>query len=658
MKREYIFALVLALLFFSCGGNPKKTKGKIFWTWEEDQTCADEGNIWGGFRDSSNGLIAQKPISALALWRKTPPGSLSFYYKSQSRFPVKISINGRVMANLPYSPHFRKYSLSSPLLRRGINIIGFLRRNRKEFVVKKLCFDRGKGKNFVLERGEGVEIPWNGGQVKLTLKGKGNLEVVAYTAPEFKQIFKQKSSRLLGIFPLKIKFSSQEPFLLKIKTLDGSFRITSFELEGKKQTPSSPPRMVFRKPYPDIFIFLIDACQASHLSLYGYRRKTSPNIDKLAEDSLVFDNAYTTASFTRATVASIFSGLFPEHHKVRVLRAALDNRLLLLPEFLKQKGYRTAIFTASANVSPSFGFSQGIDDFFGYYAKWESGRERKMPGDFLKWLSRNSPPRFAYLHFMEPHFPIIPPPPFRNMFKKRPRKNPVILRLRKMKEFTPEDVQDVVDDYDSTIAYIDSVLGKIWERMRKLGIYDESMIVFLSDHGEALYEHGAFGHGPIVYEEMTHIPLVVKFPSYMNLKGRVEALVQVTDIFPTLASLFGVKLPLDGSSLLEAYSQGKQGDEFTVTRNFLNPGTYGIRWRNFYYIINMENFKEELYNLKENPRLNIDEKNKALSLYLRGKFLQWLLKYQNLSLVERKINLRKKLSPKELENLRSLGYIK
>ena len=658
MKKLYLFPLFLALFFSSCGGGKKKYISNLYWTWEEDQACATKENIWGGFRKGSDGFVAQKPISAIALWRKTPPYSLSFYYKSQSHFPVKISINGRVVANLPFSSGFRKYSISSPLLRRGINIIGFLRRNRREFVVKNLCFHEGGGKNFTLERNEGVTIPSDAGEVKLALKGKGNLEITFFRGSGFREVIREKKSRPLGIFPVKIKFSSPQPFLVKIKTLRGSFRIGEFDFKGKKKPSPPAPEVLFKKPYPDIFIFLIDACQASHLSLYGYKRKTSPNIEKLAKDSLVFDNAYTTAGFTRATVASIFSGLFPEHHKVRVLRASLDRRLLLLPEFLKGRGYRTAIFTASANVSSTFGFSQGIDEFFGYYGKWASGMERKMPGDFLHWVSRNSAPRFAYLHFMEPHFPIIPPPPFRNMFKKRPRKNPVILRLRKMKSFTPEDVQDVVDDYDSTIAYIDSVLGRIWDRLRKMGVYENSMIVFLSDHGEALYEHGAFGHGPIVYEEMTHIPLVVKFPSYMNLKGRVKALVQVTDIFPTIASLFGVKLPLDGKSLLKAYAQREQGDEFTVSRNFLNPGTYGIRWRNFYYIINMGNFQEELYDLKENPGLNIDEKNRPLFLYLRGKFLKWLLKYQNLSMVEKKINLKKKLSKRELENLRSLGYIK
>ncbi len=656
-KFVLIFLASVSLLMVGCGGSSELPPSHLTWTWEEDQACITGENIWGGFVKTREGFLAEKPISSFALWRKTPPQEITLVYKNKSKFPVRLTVNGAAVAKLPFTTGFKKITLHTPLLQRGINIIGFLRRNRKELLIKKLCLSEKAGENFVLEKGESVFIPSEGGTLSFKLSGKGRAEVNFYSGEGFSKSRIQRFSIPLELFPKSFTFSAKRPFAVRVKVEKGKMRIIDFSLKEKEENPPKAPALLFKKPYPDIYIFLIDACQASHLSLYGYHRKTSPNIDKLGKESLVFENAYTTASFTRATVASIFSGLFPEHHKVRVLRAALDSRLLLLPEFLKTKEYSTSIFTASANVSATFGFSQGVDEFFGYYGKWNNRTSQRMAKDFLKWIAHRKAPRFSYVHFMEPHFPIIPPPPFKNMFKKNPGKNPVMKYMRLKKNFTPEEVQDVIDDYDSTIAYIDSILGKIWNEMKRMGVFENSMIVFLSDHGEGLYEHRAFGHGPIVYEELSHIPLVVKFPAYMKLKGRIKALVQPTDIFPTVSSLFGINLPLDGKSLLKALHQNAQGNEITVTRNFLNPGAYGIRWRKYYYIINMNGFKEELFKVKGHPPRSYSYTNPVLSLYLRSRFLKWLRKYQNLSLVEKKISF-KKLSKKELENLRSLGYIK
>ncbi len=660
--KKTILLLILALAMAGCGSGGKLPPSHLTWTWDEDQSCITGENIWAGFSETKEGFQAEKPISSFALWRKTPPGKITLVYVNKSRFPVKLAINGAVVASLPFSSKYRRFVLSTPLLQKGINIIGFLRRNRKKLVVKELCLSQGKGENFVLEKGEGLIIPVDGGGIKFSLRGRGKARVSVHYGQGFSKLRETGINNPLRILPSRVSFSSHEPYLVEIRVSSGGLRPGDFKFSSGKENKNPPgTNLRFRKPYPNIFIFLIDACQASHLSLYGYPRKTSPNIDKLGEESLVFENAYTNAAFTRATVASIFSGLFPEHHKVRVLRAALDSRLLLLPEFLKTKGYTTSIFTASANVSATFGFSQGIDQFFGYYGRWNNRTSQRMARDFLRWIARKKGPKFSYIHFMEPHFPIIPPHPFKNMFKKNPPKIPVMKRMRQKikstEKFSPQEVQDIIDDYDSTIAYIDSILGRIWEGMRKMGVFENSMIIFLSDHGEALYEHGAFGHGPIVYEEMTHIPLVVKLPAYIKMKGRIKALVQPTDIFPTVASLFGVELALDGRSLLEAALQRIQGDEIAVARNFLNPGAYGIRWRKYYYIINMRGFKEELYTVKGYPARSYPYENQAVTLYLRGQFLKWLKKYQNLSMVERKISF-KKLSRKELENLRSLGYIK
>jgi len=331
--------------------------------------------------------------------------------------------------------------------------------------------------------------------------------------------------------------------------------------------------------------------------------------------------------------------------------------LLTLPEFLKSRKYRTSIFSSSGNVSPSFGFAQGVDEYFAYF-NWRKAKRKNITPDFIEWLksTEGQQLRFSYLHYMEPHLPIIPPPPFLNMFKKRPIKDPVILRVRKKKTFTSEDIQDLIDDYDSTIAYVDHFLGEILNHMKKNNLYEPSLIVLLSDHGEAMYEHKFIGHGSKVYEEISRIPLIVKFPSYMELKGRVHTVVQTTDIFPTIARLFRSQRKFDGRSLIEAYFQKEQGNEFSVSRNFFKPGAFGMRWHNYYYIIDLKNFTEELYDVHYEPEKNIIKNHRVLSYYLRTKFLNWLWKYQTIQKQATEVDL-KKLSPEELENLRAFGYI-
>jgi arylsulfatase A-like enzyme len=497
------------------------------------------------------------------------------------------------------------------------------------------------------------------GSGSLVLKGTGILSIKVSNTKTSTILLEKKLSNLFQFVKKKLVYDYTDPFVIELETLKGSYCIHRLNYSPQKPKITTQTKSHLKKPFPDIFIFLIDGSNVNHLSAYGYPRKTSPNIDRLAEDSVVFENAYTNAVFTRAAVATIFTGFYPEHHKVRVMKQSLSDNLFTLPEFLKNRNYRTSIFSANANISVSFGFKQGVDEYFNFFRGWRKRKSEIIPLDFIKWLEKTNEdkPRFSYVHFMEPHLPIIPPPPFLNMYKKKPVKDPVMLRFKKMPELTSEDIQDLIDDYDSTITYVDHLLGQIWNHLREADLYNNSLIIFLSDHGESLYEHGFIGHGYKVYEENAHIPLFIKFPSYLNIKGRVQTVVQTTDIFPTIARLFQSNRKFDGQSLIDASDHKIIGNNYAVSRNFLKPGAFGIRWQSYFYIINLDDFAEELYDVTDDPRENIVDKKQALSLYLRTKFLKWLRLYQSNQRKEKTVNIEK-LSEEELENLRSLGYIK
>jgi len=443
----------------------------------------------------------------------------------------------------------------------------------------------------------------------------------------------------------------------------GSFDIVQSTVVKKPRTAPSEKTVGFTGT-PDIFIFLIDACRPDHLGVYGYSRPTSPNLDLLAGDAVIFENAYANASFTRSSVATLFTGLYPESHKVRIMTTKLPEELLTIPVYLKGKNYRTSLFTASGNVSVNTGFGRGVDDYFPHIGEWRRSGGRQMPGRFDAWLDGGGP-RFSYVHFMEPHIPIVPPPPFRDMFcapEDRAFVHKVLEEFqRKINAglpFTPGEVRAVVDNYDAAIAYVDNELGKLIKSLKARGIYDESLIIVLSDHGESLYEREYWGHGSRVYEETARVPLIVKFPASMGLKGRVDAVVELAGAFPTLLDLFGQEFRLDGRSWLPAICAAASDEAMAVARSFTNVGDFGLRWRDWYAIINLASGKETLYTRGKPVFAEVVEgEDEDLRLLFRAKFLDWLSRFAEGD--DHPVPLDLKTLPRnELENLRSLGYIR
>jgi arylsulfatase A-like enzyme len=281
---------------------------------------------------------------------------------------------------------------------------------------------------------------------------------------------------------------------------------------------------------------------------------------------------------------------------------------------------------------------------------------------FKLWIKMKGP-LFTYVHFIAPHFPIIPPPPFLDMFKKKKsshKEKRLIIKLRELRKirshFTPEEIEDVTADYDSTIRYIDSQVGKLFNSIKEKRSYESSLIIFTSDHGEALYEHGVWGHGKNVFEETSRIPLIVKFPAKMNLKGRIQKVTQLADIFPTIAEMFGKERKFDGQSLFESIAIKKVDDTFAFSISMQRPPSIGIRWRSWYYIIHQHNNKELLYDLNKNPREDVAMLNEDMVTFFRAKLLSWLIKYDRLQRTSKSVQL-KEFPKDDFENLKSLGYI-
>jgi choline-sulfatase len=304
--------------------------------------------------------------------------------------------------------------------------------------------------------------------------------------------------------------------------------------------PSAPTKT----PPPDIFLITIDTLRADHVHCYGYAGVATPALDALAKDGVRFTGAFTPSPITNTSHASILTGLLPGSHGVTDFGVPLSAAHPTVAELLKARNYRTAAFIGAV-ILDSKSLAPGFDRGFDYYdnfpehsatkSRW--GRLERRGMDVVEhaenWLSRHpAGPHFVWVHLYDPHDPYEPPLPYSQIYKDHL--------------------------YDGEIAYADSALAHFITYLKRSGMYGNSVIVVVGDHGEGLGEHHEDTHGIFLYDSTTHVPLIVKLPGGLSAGTIVAAQVRTLDIMPTLLELAGAPAPQkkDGDSL-EPYFDGK-----------------------------------------------------------------------------------------------------
>ncbi len=341
---------------------------------------------------------------------------------------------------------------------------------------------------------------------------------------------------------------------------------------------------------PDVVVVLIDTLRADHLGCYGYeRRPTSPVLDGLAERGALFEQAIAQAPWTRPSVASLFTGLYPASHDTVTIHSRLPDALPTLATWFREHGWQTAGFSANTQISPGFGFARGFEHFWckgsgsleagtalgglkGLFRRWliltdipkrlvawglMEGTLGGAPAAVVNarvedWLPEADPerPRFLYVHYIDPHHPYRPP----EYLLPDPPEDTARLHevLPVIKDFLPGDVlpdpgeevrEGLLSLYDQEIRYVDRELGRLLERLEAAGVLGpEDWLVVTSDHGEEFHDHGQWLHGGSLFQELIHVPLIVQGPGVLpglTLWNPVE----LVDVLPTLAAAAGA--PLD-----------------------------------------------------------------------------------------------------------------
>jgi arylsulfatase A-like enzyme len=377
-------------------------------------------------------------------------------------------------------------------------------------------------------------------------------------------------------------------------------------------------------PRPDIVLIVIDTLRADHLGSYGYSRNTTPHIDALAADATRYTRAYSHAPWTTPSVAALMTSQYPSALGISNVQSRLPDEAVLLPELLRDAGYRTAAFVSHSFVSAKWGFAQGFETFDESNVKGHLATTSPDVSELaVAWLREHlgQKPVFLLLHYFDPHFGYLEQPDFgfggRNpSYDGHVRSGSIPGFLtRTTPQLSAEDLEELVRLYDSEIALTDHAIGRVLSTLREAGRYESSIIVLTGDHGEEFLDHGALDHAKTLYDEVVNVPLLMKLPGRPG--GRVDTPVAHVDVLPTLIDWLDLEIPeaARGRSLL---SEGGTEPRPVFLETQRLRRLRGVVHGDEKLIVDLDSGDAQLFDLREDPDertdLSLDRPERARTL--------------------------------------------
>ena len=411
-----------------------------------------------------------------------------------------------------------------------------------------------------------------------------------------------------------------------------------------------------------VLLISIDCLRPDYLGVYNQQMKTSPNINRLASESILCLNATAQASTTAPSHKSILYSLYPGIHKTSMYSVP-EEKLKNPIEILKSKGFATAAFVGGGQISKTFGFGRGFDTYFepAGKKKFRFQRTEKLA---LEWLQKNYQKKFfLFLHTYEVHCPFDPPPKyletFAGWYKGKVKGGKCSHDYYNLLKLKGEDRQFVRDLYAAEVNYVDHSIGNILKDLKQKGIYDRTMVVLLGDHGESLGERNYWGHNQL-YNVQLQIPLIFRIPNVAPV--RIESPVESVDVMPTIfAALgFGRAFPFQGRNLL-AVAQKQASIEMDRPLISEQVEQFRVRIANQSAIFSRTNAQEmELYDLQSDPEelKNLAAEQPETARKLKLVYERMLQQNQNIAQQFKKTTTSQPLMDPEIrEQLKALGYI-
>jgi len=363
---------------------------------------------------------------------------------------------------------------------------------------------------------------------------------------------------------------------------------------------------------PNIILVVMDNTRADFLGCYGSKSNNSPNIDSVAAEGLLFEQFYSNADWTLPAHASMFTGLYPSSHTVIGTKGmstpSLVKQFHTLGEYMQEAGYLTVAFSDNLFVSRTYGFDQGFSSFTemfdtsppyivlraarklfisSFFTKYKPPTTDMIMAMFKAWFFRfytGSQPFFAFLNLMDCHLRWNPPPSFLNLSSPKRLKRAQELATVDMAsrylagkvKITQEEFSDLKSLYAGELAYLDSRLGSFFSFLKKNDVWDNTMLIITSDHGENIGEHGLMFHCFSANNTITHVPMILHFSHLFPLAKRITAKAETVDILPTILQAARIKIKgLVGESLLDI-AQGRKQKNAVFTEVYGKMNIY--RW--------------------------------------------------------------------------------
>jgi arylsulfatase A-like enzyme len=443
---------------------------------------------------------------------------------------------------------------------------------------------------------------------------------------------------------------------------------------------SAAPAPDTRDDRPHVVVVLIDTLRRDALGCYGSTAGATPRIDAVAAEGVRFDQALSTSGWTLPAVGSLLTGTWPMIH------GGLGKKTTLTPirdevptaaEVLKEAGYRTVAVANAAFVSPLLHLDRGFDVFDHRYAYNQEVRraDESIDAALRQIGNGDSAPVFSLIHLFDPHLDYDPPAAWRSRFTGG-RTEPAPPLGRQMclgaaeagtdGRPTPGSLEYIRGVYLGEVGFVDAQVGRLVDGLKAAGLWDDTLLVITSDHGEELWDHGGFEHGHTLYDELIHIPLIVKLPKKAAPDPRVvDAQVRILDVMPTAFELAGIATPdsFVGRSLLPLVRGDESGDRV----GFAEATLYGaekLSWRTathkvVYTAGGPGQESVELYDRIADPAEQVDiassdpERTRRLMSELDAFVKELALQASTMSKLQPTL-----LSQAEIERLKSLGYIR
>jgi len=440
---------------------------------------------------------------------------------------------------------------------------------------------------------------------------------------------------------------------------------------------------------PNVLLIVVDAMRADRLQCYGYGRRTSPNISKVAAEGIVFTNAMAQGAETPSSIPSLMTGTRPLEHGVLGMRKERSVRLgtgegpKTLAETLRDHGYVTGAISVNPLVGAVIGVDRGFQSFeypiLETIPAWRHGSAADVNAAAYRWLDRYHPgagPFFLYLHYIDTHNLYIPPSRFcvfgrpgytaaddRLNVEMNDVFDPQVLGVGDDWSISDEalakhgrsrsEVERLSDLYDDEVLCADYYIGELLQRLRQAGLYDNTIIIVTADHGEAFLEHGQLKHGGSLYQELIRVPLVMRAP---GLRGgqEVDQVVELIDVAPTVLEAVGIgqEAPMSGWSFYRALVEGKRIPSRVAVAELPFREMYAVRLGDLKLITSPR--QVELYDLAHDPHelRNLAREQPEQVARLKGALQAELARHPAAKGVARPP------SEQEMKALRSLGYVK